>query len=202
MSSAKTSPAQTAFRDPPEVSGKGAKGSVLGLTSPKIQPAHRERLALVYIAASIRRGIWMIPAFHAAIDAGIADAHDAAVCDRVARIAVDDEVPAPRRVNRLVAVVVEDGLHRLAPDPVPAAGKRPAVAIGVRIGLAPANQPKGRLPVAQRHRLALVKYSRSRRCRFLRESIELHEPASIRAGLDLQLFLHRCFQERHDARLR
>ncbi len=35
-----------------------------------------ERLALLYIAASIRRGIWLIPAFHSAIDAGIKDAHD------------------------------------------------------------------------------------------------------------------------------
>jgi hypothetical protein len=35
-----------------------------------------ERLALVYIAASVRRGEWLIPAFHAAVDVGIPDAHD------------------------------------------------------------------------------------------------------------------------------
>ncbi len=35
-----------------------------------------ERLALLYICASVRRGSWLIPAFHAAIDAGIKDAHD------------------------------------------------------------------------------------------------------------------------------
>lgn len=35
-----------------------------------------ERLALLYIAASVRRGTWLIPAFHAATDAGIKDAHD------------------------------------------------------------------------------------------------------------------------------
>lgn len=35
-----------------------------------------ERLALLYTAASIRRGTWLIPAFHCAIDAGIPDAHD------------------------------------------------------------------------------------------------------------------------------
>lgn len=34
------------------------------------------RLALVYVAASVRRGAWLIPAFHAAIDVGIPDAHD------------------------------------------------------------------------------------------------------------------------------
>jgi hypothetical protein len=35
-----------------------------------------ERLALLYAAASIRRGTWLIPAYHSAIDAGIKDAHD------------------------------------------------------------------------------------------------------------------------------
>jgi hypothetical protein len=35
-----------------------------------------ERLALLYICASMRRGTWLIPAYHSAIDAGIKDAHD------------------------------------------------------------------------------------------------------------------------------
>jgi hypothetical protein len=35
-----------------------------------------ERLALLYVCASIRRGSWLIPAYHSAIDAGIKDAHD------------------------------------------------------------------------------------------------------------------------------
>ena len=35
-----------------------------------------ERLALLYISASVRRGSWLIPAYHSAIDAGIKDAHD------------------------------------------------------------------------------------------------------------------------------
>jgi hypothetical protein len=35
-----------------------------------------ERLALLYVSASIRRGSWLIPAYHSAIDAGIKDAHD------------------------------------------------------------------------------------------------------------------------------
>lgn len=35
-----------------------------------------EKLALLYIAASVRRGSWLIPAYHSAIDAGIKDAHD------------------------------------------------------------------------------------------------------------------------------
>ena len=35
-----------------------------------------ERLALLYAAAAVRRGTWLIPAYHSAIDAGIKDAHD------------------------------------------------------------------------------------------------------------------------------
>lgn len=35
-----------------------------------------ERLALLYICASLRRGTWLVPAYHSAIDAGIKDAHD------------------------------------------------------------------------------------------------------------------------------
>lgn len=35
-----------------------------------------DRLALLYVAASVRRGRWLLPGFHAAIDAGIPDAHD------------------------------------------------------------------------------------------------------------------------------
>jgi len=43
---------------------------------PGLSPRQQERLALVYITASVRRGQWLIPAFHAAVDAGIPDAHD------------------------------------------------------------------------------------------------------------------------------
>ncbi len=34
------------------------------------------KLALLYVCASVRRGTWLIPAYHSAIDAGIKDAHD------------------------------------------------------------------------------------------------------------------------------
>lgn len=35
-----------------------------------------DRLALLYIVASVRKGSWLIPAFHACIDEGMADGHD------------------------------------------------------------------------------------------------------------------------------
>ena len=44
--------------------------------TPGFTDAQLKRLAVVYIAASVRRGQWLIPAFHAAVDAGIPDAHD------------------------------------------------------------------------------------------------------------------------------
>lgn len=44
--------------------------------SPGFTEGQMDRLALLYIAASVRRGEWLIPAYHAAVDAGIPDAHD------------------------------------------------------------------------------------------------------------------------------
>ncbi len=44
--------------------------------SPGFPPKQLERLALLYVTASIRRGQWLLPAFHASVDAGIRDAHD------------------------------------------------------------------------------------------------------------------------------
>ena len=43
---------------------------------PGFTDAQYERLAVLYIAAGLRRGTWLIPAYHSAIDAGIKDAHD------------------------------------------------------------------------------------------------------------------------------
>lgn len=43
---------------------------------PGFTEAQYESLALLYICASVRRGTWLIPAYHSAIDAGIKDAHD------------------------------------------------------------------------------------------------------------------------------
>jgi hypothetical protein len=43
---------------------------------PGFTDAQYQRLALLYLCASLRLGTWMIPAYHSAIDAGIKDAHD------------------------------------------------------------------------------------------------------------------------------
>lgn len=44
--------------------------------NPGFTGAQYKRLALVYLSASIRRGEWLIPGFHAVIDSGISGAHD------------------------------------------------------------------------------------------------------------------------------
>lgn len=44
--------------------------------NPGFTEAQLGRLALIYVAASVRRGEWMIPAFHAVMDVTIPDAHD------------------------------------------------------------------------------------------------------------------------------
>jgi hypothetical protein len=44
--------------------------------SPGLTAAQYDALALAYIVASARAGAWLIPAFHAAIDEGLPDAHD------------------------------------------------------------------------------------------------------------------------------
>lgn len=48
------------------------------LIAPKVgfTDAQYQRLALLYVCASVRRGTWLIPAYHSATDAGIKDAHD------------------------------------------------------------------------------------------------------------------------------
>lgn len=57
--------------DPNWFAGNDAIAPEIGFTDRQY-----ERLALLYIAASVRRETWLIPAFHCATDAGIPDAHD------------------------------------------------------------------------------------------------------------------------------
>jgi hypothetical protein len=57
-----------------DTAGKAGNDAIAPL--PGFTDAQMDRLALIYLAASVRRGEWLIPAFHAAVDAGIADAHD------------------------------------------------------------------------------------------------------------------------------
>lgn len=53
----------------------GAKNDAIAPT-PGFTAAQYQKLALLYTAASARSGQWLIPAFHAALDEGMSDAHD------------------------------------------------------------------------------------------------------------------------------
>ena len=59
----------------PRISGKGFGYGAIG-PSPGFTAAQYERLALLYVIASFRRGVWLIPAFHCTMDEGIPDGHD------------------------------------------------------------------------------------------------------------------------------
>lgn len=63
--------AQPRRRDP-----AGSAHNDLIAPSPGFTHAQYVQMALLYAAASARRGDWLIPAFHAAIDEGMAGAHD------------------------------------------------------------------------------------------------------------------------------
>jgi len=54
----------------------GGRGNDGVAPEPGFTPAQYERLALLYIAASVRKGHWLIPAFHAVLDTGYANGHD------------------------------------------------------------------------------------------------------------------------------
>lgn len=53
----------------------GSKNDAIAPT-PGLSAAQYDRLALLYIVASVRAHQWLVPAFHAALDDGISDAHD------------------------------------------------------------------------------------------------------------------------------
>jgi hypothetical protein len=52
------------------------RGNDAQTPTPAFTAAQYDRLALLYIIASVRADEWLIPAFHAAIDAGIPGGHD------------------------------------------------------------------------------------------------------------------------------
>ncbi len=54
----------------------GGNGNDAIAPNPGFTDSQLDRLAIVYVAASVRRGKWMIPAFHASLDAEIEGGHD------------------------------------------------------------------------------------------------------------------------------
>ncbi len=61
--------------DPP-IPRPGKRENDFDAPQPGFAPKQYERLALLYLVASARRGQWLIPAFHAVLDQFYADGHD------------------------------------------------------------------------------------------------------------------------------
>jgi hypothetical protein len=60
----------------PRLSQKGSEWSSPVAPTPGFTDEQYQKLALLYICASIRKGEWLVPAFHANIDEILPDAHD------------------------------------------------------------------------------------------------------------------------------
>ena len=63
----------TELIQPRRTAGRGGDGHS---PDPAFSAAQYDRLALLYMIASVRAGQWLIPAFHAALDADIPNGHD------------------------------------------------------------------------------------------------------------------------------
>jgi hypothetical protein len=87
--------------------------------SPGFTAAQYDRLALLYTIASVRAGHWLIPAFHAALDADIPNGHDDPMNFDIASFAGS--------LDRLVAGLQEPVLARNTDEP-PAAASADATA--------------------------------------------------------------------------
>jgi hypothetical protein len=102
--------------------GAGARGGDSRSPDPAFSPAQYDRLALLYTIASVRAGRWLIPAFHAALDATIRDGHDdplnfdidsfAASLDRLA-----DRLQHPEQIEASIGAPVTDAPSRIPAIP-------------------------------------------------------------------------------------
>ena len=77
----------TEFAQPRRRDAAGPAHNDLVAPTPGFTDAQYAQMALLYAAASARRGDWLIPAFHAALDEGIAGAHDDPQHFEIARFA-------------------------------------------------------------------------------------------------------------------
>lgn len=59
----------------PRMADPGKQNDAIAI-NPGFTDAQYERLALIYTIASLRKGSWLVPTFHAVLDDGIPDGHD------------------------------------------------------------------------------------------------------------------------------
>ncbi len=66
----------TELSQPRQGDPKGRKGNDSIAPEPGFTQGQYERLALLYVAASLEHGTWMVPAYHCCLDSGMVDGHD------------------------------------------------------------------------------------------------------------------------------
>ena len=59
----------------PRIAERGKENDAIAI-KPGFTIEQYKKLALIYLTASTRKGDWLIPAYHAVLDEGFADAHD------------------------------------------------------------------------------------------------------------------------------
>ncbi len=99
--------------------------------NPAFTPAQYDRLALLYLIASVRAEHWLIPAFHAAIDAGIRNGHDDPLHFDVASFANSLEAVVDKlegRVETTAAIPAPAGATDATPGPHSSAVPSPETA--------------------------------------------------------------------------
>jgi hypothetical protein len=112
---------------------------------PGFSAAQYEKLALIYVIASVRSGRWLIPAFHGPIDSGIRGGHDDPQNFDIAAFAAS--------VDRLMALLTKPQPTTLtvAHGPVPAESMVSAGAVGAKnAGAKPAPRRAGRRVLSTR----------------------------------------------------
>ncbi len=66
----------TELSQPRRADPNGHPGNDAIAADPGFTPAQYERLALLYVAASVEHGTWLVPAYHCCLDSGMVDGHD------------------------------------------------------------------------------------------------------------------------------
>jgi hypothetical protein len=66
----------TELSQPRQTDPKGHKGNDAIAPEPGFTQEQYDRLALLYVAASLEHGMWLVPAYHCCLDSGMPDGHD------------------------------------------------------------------------------------------------------------------------------
>jgi hypothetical protein len=122
--------------------GHGWSGNDAQTPDPSFTTAEYDRLALVYTIASVRAGHWLIPAFHAAIDAHIPNGHDDPLNFDIAIFAASlqglmEELQSPDATHPARAPNTSEAAVASAPGPSAATSPQAAPPPAPEVAVAP-----------------------------------------------------------------